>query len=248
MTAQLQALIVHPGHRSHPGSGVRTITGDLPTLQGLVGGHIEAVYGYRTPAGADTDRPRIMFVLNKAANRKRRFLNRVTARNVATLPENGLATALWWHYNRDAIGAAVLVGPVVIVGGPDNNGDNTALPADVVGVYTDLRRRQLLHRIGLLAADSPGSGHRSATAERPDPGVCSAGHARPGDITTMSVALRPARPPPRRRRPSRFAPHPVMPPRARAGPAHRARLGAPRAGRRHARRAPSSPCCRAAIR
>jgi len=125
MAHEIQVLVVHPGHRSHPGTGVRTITDDLFTLRGLVGGHLEAVYGYRTPEGHDTDLPRITFFLTEEGK-------------IHQLSENGLATALWWHYNRDAIGRDFLVGPVVIVGGADHNGDNTALPADVIGVYTRL--------------------------------------------------------------------------------------------------------------
>ena len=125
MNTKLEALVINPGHRSHPGNGLRSITDDLPTLQSFVGGHIEAVYGYRTPEGDNADQPRITFYLNEEGK-------------IHGLPENGLATALWWHYNRDAIGRDILLGPVIILGGFDDKGDNTSLPADVVGVYTDL--------------------------------------------------------------------------------------------------------------
>jgi hypothetical protein len=125
MAHELQSLVVHPGHRSHPGNGPRNIVEDLPTLRELVGGDIEAVYGYRTPEGHNTRTPRLTFFLNEEGK-------------IHQLGENGLATALWWHYNRDAIGQDILVGPVVIVGGADALGNSTALPGDVLGVYTDL--------------------------------------------------------------------------------------------------------------
>lgn len=120
MTNIVQALVIKPGNRI--GSHIRTVTTDLATLQGLVGGYIQATYGYRNSDGHDDDAPRITFYLNEEGK-------------IHHLPENGLATALWWHYNRNAIGRDYLVGPVVIVGGA---GDAPALPADVVHTYNRL--------------------------------------------------------------------------------------------------------------
>ena len=67
-------------------------------MQGLVGGYIEATHGYRNSDGHDEDAPRITFYLNEEGK-------------IHQLPENGLATALWWHYNRNAIGRDYLAAP-----------------------------------------------------------------------------------------------------------------------------------------
>ena len=120
MTNTVQALVINPGPRTE--SGIRTLTTDLHTLQGLVGGYIEATHGYRNSGGHDEDAPRITFYLNEEGK-------------IHQLPENGLATALWWHYNRNAIGRDYLAGTVVIVGGA---GDAPTLPPDVVDTYNRL--------------------------------------------------------------------------------------------------------------
>ena len=80
MTNTVQALVIRPGSRTE--SGIRTLTADLHTLQGLVGGYIEATYGYRNSSGHDEDAPRITFYLNEEGKTHQ-------------LPDNGLATALW---------------------------------------------------------------------------------------------------------------------------------------------------------
>ncbi len=59
------------------------------TLQDLVGGYIEVVYGYCGPDGADHDDPRITFCVNEEGK-------------IHNLPVNRLATELWWHYDRCA--------------------------------------------------------------------------------------------------------------------------------------------------
>src|SRR5690625_1374263 len=116
----VQALVIEP-----TASGLQTITTDLDTLQGLVGGYLEATYGYRNPDGQDEDGPRINFYLNEEGK-------------IHGLPENSLATALWWHYNRNAIGRDYLVGTVVIVGAGTAGRDAPTLPADVIDTYTRL--------------------------------------------------------------------------------------------------------------
>lgn len=123
MSTTVNALVLDPACPEN--TGVRTIADDLATLQGLVGGYLEAVYGYRNPDGTDDDRPRITFYLNEEGK-------------IHDLPRNGSATALWWHYDPDAIGRDVLVGPVVIVGGHDQRGHNTDLPGDVTDTYLRL--------------------------------------------------------------------------------------------------------------
>jgi hypothetical protein len=50
--------------------------------------------------------------------------------------ENGPATAVWWHYNRDAMGQ-FMSGPAVILGGQD--GERThSVPRDAIEVYGDI--------------------------------------------------------------------------------------------------------------
>ncbi|WP_204815334.1 DUF3846 domain-containing protein [Mycobacterium riyadhense] len=120
MTNTVQALVIRPGHRT--GSHIRMLTTDLNTLQRLVGGYIEVTYGYRNGDGLHEAEPRMTFYLNEEGK-------------IHQLPENGLATALWWHYNRNAIGRDYLVGTVVIIGGA---GEAPTLPPDVVDTYNRL--------------------------------------------------------------------------------------------------------------
>ena len=124
MNTSLHALVVDP--RRPSSSGPRTIRADLTTLQGLVGGYLQAVYGYRAPDQTLQAWPRVTFYLNEEGK-------------IHGLPLNPLATALWWHFDPQAIGGDILVGPVVIFGGGDDNDDNTAVPGDVLEVYTALR-------------------------------------------------------------------------------------------------------------
>ena len=124
MSTTLQALVVDP--RRPNSSGPRTITDDLTTLQGLVGGYLQAVYGFRTPDQTLQAWPRVTIYLNEEGK-------------IHGLPLNPLATALWWHFDPQAIGGDILVGPVVILGGGDDNDDNTGVPGDVLEVYTALR-------------------------------------------------------------------------------------------------------------
>ena len=120
MTNTVQALVIQPGSRT--ASHIRTLTTDLTTLQSLVGGYIQTSHGYRNSDGSDEDEPRITFYFNEEGK-------------IHRLPENGLATALWWHYNRAAIGHDYLVGTVVMIGGA---GEAPTLPADVVDTYNRL--------------------------------------------------------------------------------------------------------------
>lgn len=45
------------------------------------------------------------------------------------LPINKLATALWWSLKPAMRGLDILCGPVVVTGGPDENGDTLSVPA-----------------------------------------------------------------------------------------------------------------------
>jgi hypothetical protein len=109
--------------------GVRAITDDLATLQSLVGGYIEGVYGYRRPDATLADAPRLVFYCNEEGK-------------LRNLPVNRLATSLWWHYNPDAVHAHVLCGTVAITGINSRSGNNASIPGDLVKAY---RRALLVH-------------------------------------------------------------------------------------------------------
>lgn len=50
---------------------------------------------------------------------------------VLNLPFNSRAAFLWWYFVPEARQKAMLVGPAVIVGLPDRNGDSTDIPSEV---------------------------------------------------------------------------------------------------------------------
>lgn len=53
------------------------------------------------------------------------------------LPFNARATFLWWHSVPAARQKAMLVGPVLVVGLPDRNGDSTSVPVGVTTMLTE---------------------------------------------------------------------------------------------------------------
>lgn len=55
---------------------------------------------------------------------------------VLNLPVNSRATFLWWYFVPEARQKAVLVGPAVVVGLPNRNGDSTPVPDEVVRLLT----------------------------------------------------------------------------------------------------------------
>ena len=116
----IQALVIDP--TTPDTNGVREIHADLVGLQQLVGGHLEAAYGYRFPDGELNDIPRVTFYINEEGK-------------IHGLPANRLATALWWHYNPAAARRDIRVGTAVILGGANGHGHDTRVPDDVVDVY-----------------------------------------------------------------------------------------------------------------
>lgn len=52
------------------------------------------------------------------------------------LPFNSRATFLWWYYVPEARQKAMLVGPALVVGLPDRNGDSTDIPRDTAGLLS----------------------------------------------------------------------------------------------------------------
>jgi hypothetical protein len=117
------ALIVDDTHLDDD-PDIRSLTADLTTLQTLVDGSIEAVYGYRETDGTLSDQPRITFYLNDEGK-------------LRGLPPNPHATALWWHYNPSVGHADFLVGPVVITG-YDPAGHDINVPEDVIDTFVAL--------------------------------------------------------------------------------------------------------------
>ena len=57
------------------------------------------------------------------------------------LPVNRLGTAIWWHYTPHMVGQDVLCGPVVILGYPVDDGEDTSVPTDVAKVYAAVLTR-----------------------------------------------------------------------------------------------------------
>jgi len=55
---------------------------------------------------------------------------------VLGLPFNSRATFLWWYCVPEARQKAMLVGPALVVGLPDRNGDSTHVPGDVAARFT----------------------------------------------------------------------------------------------------------------
>jgi Domain of unknown function (DUF3846) len=117
------ALIVDDA-QDHSEPDIRSLTPDLTTLQMLVDGSVEAVYGYREIDGTVSDQPRITFYLNDEGK-------------LRGLPPNPLATALWWHFNPSAVHADFLVGPVIVTG-YDPAGHDTDVPEDVIDTIVAL--------------------------------------------------------------------------------------------------------------
>lgn len=52
------------------------------------------------------------------------------------LPFNSRAMSLWWYFVPEARQTAVLVGPALVVGLPDRNGNSTDIPANVAEMMT----------------------------------------------------------------------------------------------------------------
>lgn len=98
----------------------------LEDYQGLVGGWIEPV---DIPALGVT-----VFVNEEGLLRH--------------LPFNSRATFLWWYLVPAARQQAMLVGPALVVGFPDSNGDATNVPESVIDLLIQPREYAVLVKIG----------------------------------------------------------------------------------------------------
>lgn len=56
---------------------------------------------------------------------------------VLSLPFNARATFLWWYFVPEARQKAMLVGPALVVGLPDRDGDSTNIPAHVAAMLIE---------------------------------------------------------------------------------------------------------------
>ena len=67
---------------------------------------------------------------------------------IMRLPFNSRATFLWWHFVREARQKAMLVGPALVVGLPDRNGESTDVPAGAIELLSQSREHAVLLKVG----------------------------------------------------------------------------------------------------
>lgn len=92
---------------------------ELKTLQGLVGGYIDAV--------ASEDNTISVFINDEGA--------------INGMPVNELATGFWWAVNPAARASAqYLHGTAVVAGGPDSEGETTNIPNWIAEAIINLSR------------------------------------------------------------------------------------------------------------
>lgn len=89
---------------------------ELKTLQGLVGGYIDAA-----PTAGNVS----IYINDEGA--------------INGLPQNRVATTLWGLLNPEAP-RQYLHGVAVVTGGPNNNGDNTDIPANIAEAILNMSR------------------------------------------------------------------------------------------------------------
>lgn len=112
----VKVLIIPP---DGPGE-VRELPQDIRTLQGVVGGYIEAV---KTMWDDDGNAQAILW-----CNEEGKLQN---------LPVNRRATALWYSLNRGPTGDT-LCGTVIVSGPADANGDITPVLGELVDFWNDV--------------------------------------------------------------------------------------------------------------
>lgn len=103
----MKALVITPEGTTT----VEEITPDLDTLQKLVGGYIEA---------APTDGSVTVYVNEEG--------------KVYGLPINEVGTRLYYKLAPFMEGVDILVGTIVILGAPDDEGEDTPVPDSVLGL------------------------------------------------------------------------------------------------------------------
>jgi hypothetical protein len=120
-TNHVHALVIPTDPRSAHGE-VREISQDLDSLQSLVGGYLEAVYGLDANGNLD-----VTIYLNEEGK-------------IRQMPINAIATQLWWyHIDPGMRGRDVLCGPAVILGAPDAAGEDLLpVPQHVIDAYHEI--------------------------------------------------------------------------------------------------------------
>ncbi|ATN93965.1 hypothetical protein J4U01_gp002 [Mycobacterium phage Kumao] len=114
VTKPIDMLVIEPD-----GTGkVRELSQDIRTLQGLVGGYLEALYARRDEDG----RPTVTFLFNEEGM-------------IHKLAPNPSATMLLHYLEPDLIGRVFLLGTVIVVGGADDESDMLPVPPEVVAVW-----------------------------------------------------------------------------------------------------------------
>lgn len=94
-------------------------TGELKTLQGLVGGYIDVA--------ASEDNTISIFINDEGA--------------INGMPVNELATGFWWAVNPAARASQqYLHGTAVVAGGPDSEGETTNIPNWIAEAIINLSR------------------------------------------------------------------------------------------------------------
>ena len=106
----IQAIVINPDATFTVGP----IDASLKGLQGIVGGYIEAV----------TTDDTTIFINEEGKLTGQEF--------------NPLATLLWWQLAPHMRGVDVLVGPAVVLGPVDGNGNETAVTKDTVDVFSSI--------------------------------------------------------------------------------------------------------------
>ena len=106
----IQAIVINPDATFTVGP----IDASLKGLQGIVGGYIEAV----------TTDDTTIFINEEGKLTGQEF--------------NPLAPLLWWQLAPHMRGVDVLVGPAVVLGPVDGNGNETAVTKDTVYVFSSI--------------------------------------------------------------------------------------------------------------
>jgi hypothetical protein len=102
----IRALIIKPDNTHE----VREIQQDIRTLEGLVGGYLEAVFT-----------PHCVFWFN--------------TRRDKGLARNDMATYLWWKTNPAMEGQDMFQGPVFVTGLTNDDSDSLPVPDEVVELF-----------------------------------------------------------------------------------------------------------------
>lgn len=116
MLQPITALIIPP---TGPGQ-LGPLDQDLRTLQGIVGGYIEAVYSMHDEHG----NPQVVIWCNEDGK-------------LQELPINRRATALWYALNGGPTGDT-LCGTVILTGGADEDGDMLPVPELLADLWRDI--------------------------------------------------------------------------------------------------------------